>query len=131
MDVGSCAVCSQRRKGRGALTAWRPGWTRTSLRSSIRRWRVSRSMRQRRRPRAIRVGVNAYFFLLACSGLPLRLVEAIFSSSFSLIDETIDLDAPLSLLFGVSPRFADRAAPAAFCWAADLAGIASLLNLRG
>ncbi len=36
-----------------------------------------------------------------CSGFPLRLVEAIFSSSFSLID-SIDLEAPFSLLFGVS-----------------------------
>jgi hypothetical protein len=27
----------------------------------------------------------------------------------------------------VSPRFADRAAPAAFCWAPDLAGIPTLL----
>jgi len=64
--------------------------------------------------------------LLLCSGLPLRLVEAIFSSSFSLIDEAIDFDGPLSLLFGVSPRLADSAAPAAFCWAADLAGISRL-----
>jgi hypothetical protein len=53
----------------------------------------------------------------------LRFVEAIFSSSFSLIEEAIDFDAPFSLLLGVSPRFADKAAPAAFCWAADLAGM--------
>ena len=29
-----------------------------------------------------------------------------------------------SWLSGVSPRLADSAAPAAFCWAADLAGMA-------
>src|SRR5204863_8566697 len=66
---------------------------------------------------------HGHFFLLLCSGLPLRPVWAIFSSSFSLIDETIELDAPLSLLLGVSPRLADSAAPAAFCWAADFAGM--------
>jgi hypothetical protein len=63
----------------------------------------------------------------ACSGFPLRFVDAIFSSSFSLID-IIDFDAPFSSLFGVSPRFADKAAPAAFCWAFDLAGIGLLLS---
>src|SRR5436190_17154244 len=62
-----------------------------------------------------------------CSGLPLRLVWAIFSSSVSLID-IIDFEAPLSFDLGVSPRLADRAAPAAFCWAADLAGIGLLLT---
>jgi hypothetical protein len=61
--------------------------------------------------------------LLARAGLPARLVLAIFSSSLSLIDVAICLDAPLSLLFGVSPRLADNAAPAAFCWAFDLAGM--------
>jgi len=59
----------------------------------------------------------------ACSGLPLRLVEAIFSSSFSLMDSSMLRDAPFSLLLGVSPRLADSAAPAAFCCAADLAGM--------
>ena len=34
-----------------------------------------------------------------------------------------DFDAPLSSLFGVSPRLADSAAPAAFCCAFDFAGI--------
>src|SRR4051812_31952084 len=63
-----------------------------------------------------------------CSGLPFRDVLAIFSSSFSLIDEAIDLEAPLRLLLGVSPRLAERAAPAAFCWAADLAGMVGLLS---
>ena len=71
-----------------------------------------------------------YFFDL-CSAFPLRLVEAIFSSSFSLIDEAIDFDAPFSLLFEVSPLFAERAAPAAFCCAADLAGTLNLLAIRG
>src|SRR5690606_30542791 len=58
-----------------------------------------------------------------CSGLPLRLVEAISSSSFSLIDLYIDFEAPFSSLTLVSPRLADRAAPAAFCCAADFAGM--------
>jgi hypothetical protein len=53
----------------------------------------------------------------------LRLVEAIFSSSFSLIDEAIDFDAPLSELLGLPPRFAANAAPAASCWAFDFAGM--------
>jgi hypothetical protein len=56
------------------------------------------------------------------------LVWAIFSSSPSLID-IIDLDAPWSLDLGVSPRLALSAAPAAFCWAADLAGMGHLLVL--
>src|SRR4030095_8742359 len=68
-----------------------------------------------------------YFFDL--SALLLRPVDAIFLSSFSLIDEAIDFDAPLSLLLGVSPRLAERAAPAAFCCAADFAGIKILLGL--
>lgn len=68
--------------------------------------------------------------MLVCSGLPLRLVEAIFSSSFSLIESAIDLDASLSLLLGVSPRLADKAAPAAFCWAWDLAGMFSSIAAR-
>lgn len=72
---------------------------------------------------------ESYFFVV-CSGLPFRLVDAIFSSSVSLIDEAIDFDAPLSLDFGISPRFADKAAPAAFCCAADLAGMEILLFLR-
>ena len=61
------------------------------------------------------MGAEEIYFFDLCSGFPLRLVDAIFSSSFSLIDEAIDFDAPLSLLLGVSPRFAERAAPAAFC----------------
>jgi hypothetical protein len=56
------------------------------------------------------------------------LVWAIFSSSRSDID-IIAFEAPFSLLLGVSPRLADRAAPAAFCWAADLAGMVVLLCL--
>jgi hypothetical protein len=36
-------------------------------------------------------------------------------------------EAPFSLDLGVRPRFADSAAPAAFCWAADSAGMACLL----
>ena len=51
----------------------------------------------------------------ACSGFPLRLVEAISSSSFSLIDSYMLYEAPLSELTFCLPRFAARAAPAAFC----------------
>src|SRR4051794_7459305 len=68
-------------------------------------------------------GASAYFFFDLCSGLPLRLVEAIFLSSLSLIDCAICFDAPRSLLLGVLPSFADRAIPAACCWAFDLAGM--------
>jgi hypothetical protein len=39
------------------------------------------------------------------------------------MDSTICFEAPLSSLLGVSPRLAESAAPAAFCWALDLAGI--------
>jgi hypothetical protein len=49
------------------------------------------------------------------SGLPFRLVLAIFFSSFSDMDFSISFDAPFSWLFLVSPRFAESAAPAAFC----------------
>jgi hypothetical protein len=41
------------------------------------------------------------------------LVCAIFSSSFSLIELAIDLDAPFRLDLDLSPRLAARAAPAA------------------
>ena len=47
----------------------------------------------------------------ACSGLPLRLVEANSSSCFSLIDLYMLRDAPLSLLGLVFPRLAESAAP--------------------
>src|SRR5690625_1569081 len=59
-----------------------------------------------------------------CSGLPLRGVEAMSSSSFSDMDSYIDLDAPFKSLTLVSLRLSDNAAPAAFCCAFDLAGIA-------
>jgi hypothetical protein len=58
-------------------------------------------------------------------GLPLRLPFAISRSCFSLIDRAICLEGPFSLLFDVLPRFADSAAPAAFCCDLDLAGIGS------
>lgn len=61
-----------------------------------------------------------------CSGLPLRLVEANSSSCRSLIDLYMLRDAPLSLLGLVLPRLAESAAPAAFCCAADLAGMVDL-----
>jgi hypothetical protein len=57
------------------------------------------------------------------SGLPLRLVEAILSSSSSDMESAMLREAPLNLDFGVLPRLAESAAPAAFCWAPDLAGI--------
>jgi hypothetical protein len=51
-------------------------------------------------------------------------------SCLSLIDSSIDFDAPFSSLFLFSPRLAARAAPAAICWALDLAGtITSLLHV--
>jgi len=43
------------------------------------------------------------------------LVEASSSSSFSGIDFSVDLEAPLSSLFLMSPRLTAKAAPAAFC----------------
>jgi hypothetical protein len=49
------------------------------------------------------------------SGFPLRLVEAILSSSSSDMDSTMPREAPLSFDFGVLPRLAESAAPAAFC----------------
>src|SRR5690606_25003634 len=62
-------------------------------------------------------------FLSACSGFPLRLVEAISSSSFLLMDSYMEREAPLSSFTGVSPRLAESAAPAAFCCAFDFAGM--------
>jgi hypothetical protein len=56
-------------------------------------------------------------------GRPLRLVEAIFSSSVSLMELTMLFEAPFKPPFGVSPRFAASAAPAAICCFFDLAGI--------
>jgi len=58
-----------------------------------------------------------------CLGFPFVFVDAIFSSSFSLIDSYIDLDAPLSEPTLVSPRLAESATPAACCCALDLAGM--------
>ncbi|AQT54596.1 hypothetical protein BHQ31_31135 [Burkholderia cenocepacia] len=64
-----------------------------------------------------------------CFGLPRVGVDAIFSSSFSLIDLAIDFDGGLRSFIFVSPRLADSAAPAARCWAWDLAGMVALLSL--
>ena len=58
-----------------------------------------------------------------CFGMPLVLVEAILSSSFSLIDLYIEREGPLSDPAFFSPRFAESAAPAAYCCALDFAGI--------
>jgi hypothetical protein len=65
----------------------------------------------------------------ACLGFPLRFVEAISRSCFSLIDSTIDFEAPFSSLLLLSPRLAASAAPAAICWALDFAGMASFSDL--
>src|SRR5690606_36307871 len=67
------------------------------------------------------------FFL----GRFLRLVVARSSNSLLFIDFSMSFDAPLSLLLGMSPRFAARAAPAAFCWAWDFAGMTASLIAVG
>jgi hypothetical protein len=59
----------------------------------------------------------------SCSGLPLRFVEAMSRSSISDIDFSIEREAPFSAVFLMSPRLAASAAPAAFCWAFDFAGM--------
>lgn len=61
-------------------------------------------------------------------GFPLRGVEAMSWSSFSLIEPAIDFEAPLNSPLLMSPRFAASAAPAAFCWALDFAGMIVLLE---
>ncbi|OBZ95225.1 hypothetical protein ADU59_11555 [Pararhizobium polonicum] len=71
---------------------------------------------------------HAAYLGLTLSGSVLRLVSARSFSSFSDMDFSMLLEAPLRSDFFVSPRFADRAAPAAFCWAWDFAGIVFLLQ---
>jgi hypothetical protein len=71
-------------------------------------------------------GLEAAAQIDSCCGLPLRLVEAISSSCRSFIDLYIDFEAPLSSLTFFSPRFAERAAPAAICWALDFTGVICL-----
>jgi hypothetical protein len=61
--------------------------------------------------------------LLARAGKLLRLALAILCSSLSLMELAICREAPFRLDRERSPRFADRAAPAAFCCCLDLAGI--------
>ena len=63
------------------------------------------------------------FALLAFVGSFFRFVPANSLSCFSLIDFAIPRDAPFSADFDTFPRFAARAAPAAFCCFLDLAGI--------
>lgn len=58
----------------------------------------------------------------------LRFVFAILRKSFSLMELAIFFDAPLSFLFDICPRFADRAAPAAICCFFDLAGIVPFIT---
>ncbi|AMJ48375.1 hypothetical protein APX01_12790 [Cereibacter sphaeroides] len=58
--------------------------------------------------------------------MPFRSVAAISFNSFSDMESSMLREAPFRSLFFVSPRLADRAAPAAFCWALDVAGIAHL-----
>ncbi|CUW86933.1 hypothetical protein AGR2A_Cc110230 [Agrobacterium genomosp. 2 str. CFBP 5494] len=60
------------------------------------------------------------------AGRPLRFVEAKSSSSFSVMDFSMLFEAPFKLDFFVSPLLAASAAPAAFCWAFDLAGMSCL-----
>jgi hypothetical protein len=60
---------------------------------------------------------------LTCSGNFERFVLAKSSSSFSDMVSYISRDAPLSFDLGMTPRLAARAAPAAFCWAWDFAGM--------
>jgi hypothetical protein len=55
----------------------------------------------------------------------LRFTLAMSWSSFSLMESAICFDAPLRLDLERSPRFADRAAPAAICCFLDFAGIVS------
>jgi hypothetical protein len=78
----------------------RIAWTKRGLRSGAAELRETS-----RRSRLVAPVAFADDYLEARSGFPLRLVWAKSSSCFSLID-IIDLDAPLSLLFGVSPRLA-------------------------
>jgi hypothetical protein len=70
-----------------------------------------------------------FFYFEARLGRFLRFVLAIFSSSSWLIESAMLLDAPFKLDFGLSPRLADKAAPAAICCFFDLAGILSSLGL--
>lgn len=56
-------------------------------------------------------------------GRDFRLVDANSSSCFSFMDFAMLLEAPRSDFLGVSPRFADKAAPAAICCFLDFAGI--------
>ena len=74
---------------------------------------------------------RTYLFLLTCSGLPLRDVDAILRSSGSLIEPYIDLEAPLSELFDLLCSSAEMAAPAASCCAFDLAGMIVNSCVRG
>ncbi len=60
------------------------------------------------------------------SGRPLCFVEAKSASSFSVMDFSMLFEAPFKLDFFTSPRLAASAAPAAFCWAFDLAGMSDL-----
>ncbi|CFP68570.1 Uncharacterised protein [Bordetella pertussis] len=59
--------------------------------------------------------------------MPLRAVPAMCSSSRSLIESYMSREAPLRSLTLDSPRLAASAAPAAICWALDLAGMMYLL----
>lgn len=53
--------------------------------------------------------------------LPFRLVDAMSSSSALVIDSAICFEAPLREGVLVPPRFAAKAAPAAFCCLFDFA----------
>jgi hypothetical protein len=57
------------------------------------------------------------------SGKEARFTLAILSSSASDMLSYISMEAPTSFDLGISPRFAERAAPAAFCWDLETAGM--------
>jgi hypothetical protein len=73
--------------------------------------------------------LSRYFLRRFFVGRFLRFVLAKSRSCFSVIDFTICFEAPLSEDFERSPRFAARAAPAAFCCFFDFAGIPEITTL--
>jgi hypothetical protein len=89
------------------------------------RFAVGRRERARERALRLRLALVDDFedFAETRLGSFLRFTLAMRSSSSSLIDSTICFDAPRRRDLGVSPRFAESAAPAAFCCCFDLAGM--------
>lgn len=68
------------------------------------------------------LGLWYHFLDGVWSGFPFRGVEASSSNCCSVMESIISLAAPCNLDFGVWPRLAESAAPAACCWALDFAG---------